>query len=121
MSQTGMAPERLVFEITPSGLEIHGMQEGRCYHGYYSHYGDLPLYIFTGPTSWWAAAFGKPISTAAQARRTRSNGSCPCPGLYGQRLRSSFERIPGSPVRRSSPGAGSTTSSTSLASRATSG
>ena len=25
---------------------LHGNQEGRFFHGYYGHYGYLPLYIF---------------------------------------------------------------------------
>jgi hypothetical protein len=41
-------PKRLVLDIDPSDIELHGAQEGRFYHGYYGHYCYLPLYIFCG-------------------------------------------------------------------------
>ena len=47
-SQMDGVPERLVLDIDPSDIELHGMQEGRFYHGYYGHYCYLPLYIFIG-------------------------------------------------------------------------
>ncbi len=39
---------RIVLDIDPSDIELHGEQEGRFYHGYYHHYCYLPLYIFCG-------------------------------------------------------------------------
>lgn len=47
-SKRGENPERLVLDIDPSDVELHGAQEGRFYHGYYGHYCYLPLYIFCG-------------------------------------------------------------------------
>ena len=42
------APPRIVLDIDPSDIEVHGSQENRFYHGYYGHYCYLPLYIFCG-------------------------------------------------------------------------
>jgi len=39
---------RIVLDIDPSDIELHGAQEGRFFHGYYGHYCYLPLYIFCG-------------------------------------------------------------------------
>jgi hypothetical protein len=47
-SLRGEQPKRLVLDIDPSDIELHGAQEGRFYHGYYGHYCYLPLYIFCG-------------------------------------------------------------------------
>ncbi len=41
-------PSRLILDIDPSDIELHGDQEGRFFHGYYGHYCYLPLYIFCG-------------------------------------------------------------------------
>ncbi len=40
--------DRIVLDIDPSDIELHGDQEGRFYHGYYGHYCYLPLYVFCG-------------------------------------------------------------------------
>jgi hypothetical protein len=40
--------KRIVLDVDPSDIELHGGQEGRFYHGYYGHYCYLPLYIFCG-------------------------------------------------------------------------
>ena len=42
------APERLVLDIDPSDVELHGQQEERFYHGYYRHHCYLPMYLFCG-------------------------------------------------------------------------
>ncbi len=41
-------PSRLILDIDPSDIELHGNQEERFYHGYYDSYCYLPLYIFCG-------------------------------------------------------------------------
>jgi len=40
--------ERIILDVDPSDIELHGDQQGRFYHGYYGHYCYLPLYIFCG-------------------------------------------------------------------------
>lgn len=40
--------ERIVLDIDPSDIELHGNQEGKFFHGYYGHYCYLPLYIYCG-------------------------------------------------------------------------
>ncbi len=47
-AQCGTDPERIVLDIDPSDIALHGEQEGRFYHGYYGRYCYLPLYIFIG-------------------------------------------------------------------------
>ena len=42
------APKRIWLDVDATDDLIHGMQEGRFYHGYYRHYCYLPLYIFSG-------------------------------------------------------------------------
>jgi hypothetical protein len=42
------APAELVLDLDATDDPIHGMQEGRFFHGYYDHYCYLPLYIFCG-------------------------------------------------------------------------
>ena len=41
-------PERIVIDLDATDFPIHGMQEGRFFHGYYDHYCYLPLYVFCG-------------------------------------------------------------------------
>jgi len=41
-------PEQIVMDMDTTDVAIHGSQEGRFFHGYYDHYGYLPLYIFCG-------------------------------------------------------------------------
>jgi hypothetical protein len=41
-------PERLVLDFDATDDIVHGMQEGRYYHGYYDNYCFLPLYVFCG-------------------------------------------------------------------------
>ena len=41
-------PNELVLDLDATDDPIHGMQEGRFFHGYYDHYCYLPLYIFCG-------------------------------------------------------------------------
>ena len=41
-------PRRLVLDFDVTDDPVHGMQEGRFFHGYYDHYCFLPLYVFCG-------------------------------------------------------------------------
>jgi hypothetical protein len=40
------APKELVLDFDATDDPVHGMQEGRFFHGYYDHYCFLPLYVF---------------------------------------------------------------------------
>jgi hypothetical protein len=42
------APKQIVLDLDCTDDPLHGEQEGRFFHGYYGHYGYLPLYIFSG-------------------------------------------------------------------------
>jgi hypothetical protein len=42
------APPRIVLDLDPTDLPLHGEQEGRFFHGFYDHYCYLPLYVFCG-------------------------------------------------------------------------
>ncbi len=46
--QSGAPPERVVLDLDPSDVPLHGNQEGRFFHGYYREYCYLPLYIYCG-------------------------------------------------------------------------
>ena len=41
-------PRRLVLDFDATDDPVHGMQEGRFFHGYYDRYCFLPLYVFCG-------------------------------------------------------------------------
>jgi hypothetical protein len=41
-------PEERVLDFDATDDPIHGMQEGRFFHGYYDHYCFLPLYVTCG-------------------------------------------------------------------------
>lgn len=41
-------PERLVLDVDPTDIALHGNQEQKFYHGYYGHYCYLPMYLFCG-------------------------------------------------------------------------
>jgi len=41
-------PVELILDLDATDDPIHGMQEGRFFHGYYDHYCYLPPYIFCG-------------------------------------------------------------------------
>ena len=41
-------PEELILDFDATDDPVHGMQEGRFFHGYYDHYCFLPLYVFCG-------------------------------------------------------------------------
>ena len=43
-----VAPKRVVLDFDATDVELHGMQEGRHYHGHYRSYCHLPLYVFSG-------------------------------------------------------------------------
>jgi hypothetical protein len=42
------APQEIVLDLDATDDPVHGMQEGRFFHGYYDCYCYLPLYIFCG-------------------------------------------------------------------------
>lgn len=48
MKLEGKEPEEIVLDFDAADDLIHGMQEGRFFHGYYGGYCYLPLYIFCG-------------------------------------------------------------------------
>jgi hypothetical protein len=48
MKLEGKAPEEIILDLDATDDLIHGMQEGRFFHGYYGNYCYLPLYIFCG-------------------------------------------------------------------------
>lgn len=41
-------PDELVLDFDATDDPVHGMQEGRFFHGYYDSYCFLPLYVFCG-------------------------------------------------------------------------
>ena len=41
-------PGQIILDLDSTDDPLHGNQEGRFFHGYYGHYGYLPLYIFCG-------------------------------------------------------------------------
>ncbi len=41
-------PARLVLDFDATDDPVHGLQQGRFFHGYYDHYCFLPLYVFCG-------------------------------------------------------------------------
>jgi hypothetical protein len=44
----GSAPKQIVLDLDATDDPLHGLQEGRFFHGYYDSYCYLPLYIFCG-------------------------------------------------------------------------
>ncbi len=42
------APREIVLDLDNTDIPLHGMQEGRFYHGYYKGHCYLPLYVFCG-------------------------------------------------------------------------
>src|SRR5438105_6092457 len=42
------APKQIILDLDATDDPLHGMQEGRFFHGYYDCYCYLPLYIFCG-------------------------------------------------------------------------
>ncbi|AGW14374.1 IS1380 family transposase [Megalodesulfovibrio gigas] len=41
-------PAEIILDFDATDDRVHGMQEGRFFHGYYDHYCFLPLYVFCG-------------------------------------------------------------------------
>jgi len=41
-------PEELILDFDATDDRVHGLQEGRFFHGYYDSYCFLPLYVFCG-------------------------------------------------------------------------
>jgi hypothetical protein len=42
------APREIVLDLDNTDIPLHGLQEGRFYHGHYEEYCYLPLYVFCG-------------------------------------------------------------------------
>src|ERR1700736_2793305 len=42
------APRQIILDLDATDDPLHGMQEGRFFHGYYDCYCYLPLYVFCG-------------------------------------------------------------------------
>jgi hypothetical protein len=42
------APREIVLDLDNTDIPLHGMQEGRFFHGHYNEYCYLPLYVFCG-------------------------------------------------------------------------
>jgi hypothetical protein len=42
------APREIVLDLDNTDIPLHGMQEGRFFHGHYDEYCYLPLYMFCG-------------------------------------------------------------------------
>ena len=47
-SHAAPPPEPLVLDFDATDDAVHGLQEGRFFHGYYDHYCFLPLYVTCG-------------------------------------------------------------------------
>jgi len=47
-SYRGLIPERVVIDLDPSDVPLHGTQEERFFHGYYKSYCYLPMYVYSG-------------------------------------------------------------------------
>lgn len=47
-SYQGREPERVIIDLDPSDVALHGEQEARFFHGYYSQYCYLPMYAYCG-------------------------------------------------------------------------
>ena len=43
-----LAPTEIVLDLDATDDPVHGEQEGRFFHGFYSHCFYLPLYVFCG-------------------------------------------------------------------------
>src|ERR1700723_457417 len=42
------APREIVLDLDNTDIPLHGLQEGRFFHGHYDQYCYLPLYVFCG-------------------------------------------------------------------------
>ncbi len=62
-------PTELVLDFDATDARLHGMQEGRFFHGYYGDYCYLPLYVFCGDQL--LAAYLRPSKIDA-ARHSRA-------------------------------------------------
>lgn len=47
-SYAGREPPRIIIDLDPSDVALHGGQEDRFFHGYYGHYCYLPMYAYCG-------------------------------------------------------------------------
>lgn len=48
VSSFSSPPDELILDFDATDDKIHGLQEGRFFHGYYDNYCFLPLYVFCG-------------------------------------------------------------------------
>ena len=48
IASIGSAPRRLVLDLDPSDIQLHGQQEQRFFHGFYDHHCYLPIYLYCG-------------------------------------------------------------------------
>ena len=48
MGSFAEAPKEIILDFDATDNPVHGLQEGRFFHGYYDHYCFLPLYVFCG-------------------------------------------------------------------------
>jgi hypothetical protein len=78
-------PTRLVLDFDATDDPVHGLQQGRFFHGYYDHYCFLPLYVFCGGQL--LAAYLRPSNIDA-ARHTWAILS-----LLGKRLRKEWPKV----------------------------
>ena len=46
-----VAPKELILDFDATDDRVHGLQEGRFFHGYYGDWCFLPLYVFCGDQS----------------------------------------------------------------------
>ena len=76
-------PKRIVLDFDATDIALHGMQEGRHWHGHYRAYCYLPLYVFSGrhllaavlqPSDRDRGLAGGGGSEAAHGRAARGSG-----------------------------------------------
>ena len=57
-------PRRLVLDFDATDDPVHGMQEGRFFHGYYNRCCFLLLYVFCGDRPLWRLGCARARATA---------------------------------------------------------
>ena len=68
------APREIVLDLDNTDIPLHGMQEGRFYHGYYKEHCYLPLFVFCGRHLLLARDIGAPLAGQCRGLRWRSRG-----------------------------------------------
>lgn len=79
------SPSRLVLDLDPSDIELHGQQEQRFYHGYYRHHCYFPMYMYSGDYPLVVKLRPSNIDGAA--------GSVPLLSAVVERLREAFPDV----------------------------